>query len=576
MSNQSVTNQTDERVIAIYTRVSTKQQAAEGVSLDNQEAELRPVARETFPQRAVELFPELGASARAGKKRPEYERLLEAIRSNRVHAVLALKPDRLARSVSEYLALIQLCSDHGVILQTKSGGTVETNALGKLVAGLLALVAEFESDLRSERVKDATGFLAANGYYSGGKPPWGYKVGTDRILTPSLDAHLIRAAFEMYASGATMHRVYRFLAGSAKQEREVVTLDYVSKLLRNAHYAGWIVTKTKSRVPERFEGRHESIVPRDLFQRVQTRLAENRERGYRGQTLSPFGRVARCGKCGASLVVKQLPDDKGGYTYLRCSANGARGCGLKAIPVEHLELWVLGYLGAMPSLIDAALASGDWREWLGSVAERDRIEGELARAERVRREVIKLVRSGRYNADEADEELAATDREIRRLRPLYERLNTTTEGVREELERLRDLIDHGFNGDNLSQLWQHATRDQKELALTSILDKVELGNEALALRFKFGPFAGKPILLPLDRERRSARHAKSFQRLGLGIRATSTDRITDATRTEHRQPGSETGVDEANRLANNSRQARPGQSGGRSRSPLCGARPAPG
>jgi site-specific DNA recombinase len=451
------------------------------------------------------------------------------------------------------------------------------NALGKLVAGLLALVAEFESDLRSERVTDALDFLSSHGLYAGGKPPWGFTVGPDRILRPSPDAPLIHDAFHLYDSGAPMARVRRFLAGSAKEERETVTLSHASRLLRNAHYAGWIVTKTKSGVPERFEGQHEPIVARDVFNRVQERLAENRDRGYRGQKLSPFGSLARCGKCGASLVIKQTKPEDGGYAYLRCSSDGARGCGkFKAIPLEHVEIHTLAYVGALAGLIDAELKAETWTKWLGSIEETEKIREQIAQAEQARIEVRKLIRVGSYTAEEATADLAETERTLRRLRPRFEELSATEDESRQQLEQLRDLIDHGFYGRSLSQLWQTGSRDEKEAALRLILDKIEVGNEALGLHFKTGPFAHRAIPVPLKRERRSVRYKDSFNGLGLGVQATPADRSgpnADARRSESE---ADAGVRSIRASAKKSRQAPPARSAGRSRSPLCGALPVQG
>jgi site-specific DNA recombinase len=145
---------------AIYARVSTVEQADEGISLDAQEAELRALIESRYPDERITLYREEGKSARGGKKRPQYDDLCAAITAGRVRRVFAVELSRLTRDVSEWLHLRKLCADHGVHLETVNGGVEDTSsAAGKLLGTMIAALAEFESDLKSERVGRATGYL---------------------------------------------------------------------------------------------------------------------------------------------------------------------------------------------------------------------------------------------------------------------------------------------------------------------------------------------------------------------------------------------------------------------------------
>jgi DNA invertase Pin-like site-specific DNA recombinase len=540
MNSQSLHTKQDAsqgRINLIYSRVSTPHQAEEGASLDTQEKELRALAKTTAPDLRVVVLREEGKSARSGKVRPKYEEAKRLIEDGLVANIFATKTDRLGRSVVEYLTFLGLCHDNGTAVHTKNG-KVEDTATGKLLAGILGVIAEFETDLRSERVREVNEHLAENGYWAGGNPPWGLKRGRDRILYPAADLSLICEAFERYDAGASMRRVHRFLVGAAKQERQTISLDFVSKMLRNHTYTGFVPSDTKSPAPIYHEGRHgptfgvDPPVPRELFERVQVRLRANKETGYRGQTLSPFGAIARCGSCGATLRTHRLSEKEGGYAYLVCSAR----CGkVSPIPVEQLELWVVAYAGVIPQWIEQALVDGGWRDVIPNAAEREQVEAELEQADRARAEIRTALRNGLLTADEAASDLESTARTQDRLRPRHERLSADAEGIKADLERLRDHIDHGFpNGMNLAQFWQGASGDEKRQAAAAILERIELGNNKIGLAFRYGLRTPLPILLDIDRVRRTPELTAKYRELNFGLE--SADRAKAPEAAESPQP----------------------------------------
>lgn len=560
----------DRRRALLYVRVSTPQQAEEGASLDAQEAELRQLAALWTPELPVTVLREEGRSARSGKKRPKYEEAIALIEAGNVAAIYATKSDRLGRSVHEYLTFLGLCHEQGTAVFTKAGKT-ENTATGKLLAGVLGSIAQFESDLRSERVSEVNEHIRERGEWPGGRPPWGYTRGEDRVLHPSPDAPLIRQAFERYDQGASLSAVWRFLVGAAKRERDIVRLDYVSKLLRNPTYAGWIPAKTKTGAPTLTEGRHEALVPRDLFERVQARLADNKETGYRGQSLSPFGAIARCGGCGAMLRTKRLSVDKGGYAYFRCNEDCGR---VQQIPVEQLELWAVAYLSVVPDWIEAAFDSGEWRKLLGDTQEADRLASQIGELEQGRANVRALARTGALSADEAQADLEASERDLRRLREEHKRHSASEDAVRADLARLQDTLESGFDGDNIAQLWQRATRAQKEAALTTVLRRIHLLPDSIALTFTYG--LPGPIYVPISRERRRPETAAEFRRLGFGL-IESADRGQPSPH-DPTQPkaASLAGSRETSEPCRKSRRPLRARSEGRSPSLPCAGRRAPG
>ena len=82
--------------------------------------------------------------------RPELKRMLDSLRQGDV--VVVLKLDRLARSTSDLYRIISELAEKGVAFRVVDDPAIDTTSrTGKLVMGILGLIAEFENDIRRER-----------------------------------------------------------------------------------------------------------------------------------------------------------------------------------------------------------------------------------------------------------------------------------------------------------------------------------------------------------------------------------------------------------------------------------------
>jgi DNA invertase Pin-like site-specific DNA recombinase len=97
------------------------------------------------------VFKEKRSGVDAG--RPELKRCLEYLREG--DTLLVSKIDRLARSTSDLYRIISLLAEKGVSFKVIDDPSIDTSSrTGKLVMGILALIAEFENDIRRERQMD--------------------------------------------------------------------------------------------------------------------------------------------------------------------------------------------------------------------------------------------------------------------------------------------------------------------------------------------------------------------------------------------------------------------------------------
>lgn len=104
-----------KNLCGLYLRVSTEDQAREGFSLPEQKERL-----ETFCKfksyEIVDYYEDAGISAKTGNYRPEFERLKEDIKSKRINTIIALKLDRITRSIFDWEKLMTFLDEMMLIL----------------------------------------------------------------------------------------------------------------------------------------------------------------------------------------------------------------------------------------------------------------------------------------------------------------------------------------------------------------------------------------------------------------------------------------------------------------------------
>ena len=113
------------------------------------------------------IFKEKRSGIDAG--RPELKRCLEYLREG--DTLFVAKIDRLARSTSDLYRIISTLADKGAAFKVIDDPTIDTTSrTGRLVMGILALISEFENDIRRERQMDGIKKARERGTRFGRKP----------------------------------------------------------------------------------------------------------------------------------------------------------------------------------------------------------------------------------------------------------------------------------------------------------------------------------------------------------------------------------------------------------------------
>lgn len=115
--------------------------------------------------------------------RPDFQRLLRDIEMGKIKAVACYKLDRISRKTSDLMRLLEYFERHDVTLLVCSNNINTRISTSKIIIQVLAIIAEFERDILTERIQDNLMELAKDGRWLGGKTPTGFS--SQRVTTGS-------------------------------------------------------------------------------------------------------------------------------------------------------------------------------------------------------------------------------------------------------------------------------------------------------------------------------------------------------------------------------------------------------
>ena len=148
-----------ENTIYGYARVSTKKQADDGNSLEDQEKKLRDAG-------ATVIIKEKYTGSVT--KRPELDKLLQEIKPGDTLIVTTL--DRIARSTSHGIELIDRLTEKNITAHILNLGTLNETPIGNLVRNVLLSFAEFEREMIVERTQAGRAIARQDPNYKEGRP----------------------------------------------------------------------------------------------------------------------------------------------------------------------------------------------------------------------------------------------------------------------------------------------------------------------------------------------------------------------------------------------------------------------
>lgn len=253
--------------IAIYTRVSTDDQAEEGYSLDAQMERLEAYC-EAQGWEVVARYIDDGYTGRS-TRRPGYQRMMEE--RNEWDAILVIKMDRIHRNSKNFMIMMENLEKWGKKFTSMQEELDTSSAMGRFVVDIVQRIAQLESEQIGERTYSGMAEKAESGGMLGFYPPFGYLVEDNDLVIVDCEAVVVKELFERYCAGESMAALAASLndRGLKTRRGERWTLYSIRHILHNPAYAGYrrwdgILVKSK----------HPSVIDVDLFNQAQIAAAE--------------------------------------------------------------------------------------------------------------------------------------------------------------------------------------------------------------------------------------------------------------------------------------------------------------
>jgi DNA invertase Pin-like site-specific DNA recombinase len=183
-----------------YARVSTTDQAVEGVSLKAQ----RRLIEAHCAAHGLELLrieEDRGISAKTTAGRPGLTRTRVALKRGEASALVATKLDRVTRSIRDAITLVDEARREGWRL-VSLGESLDTDTpMGKFFVHMLGALAELERAQIGERTKAALAELRRQGKRISGKPPLGYRFKRGRLVEVPAELEVLAKMRRLEAQG---------------------------------------------------------------------------------------------------------------------------------------------------------------------------------------------------------------------------------------------------------------------------------------------------------------------------------------------------------------------------------------
>ena len=334
----------------IYTRKSTDSEERQVLSIEAQLAELKEFAA----KEKLEIVASL-CEAKTAKEpgRTVFGEMLVRIEKGEAQGILAWHPDRLARNSIDGGKIIYLL-DTGKIKDLKFPTFwFDSTPQGKFMMNIAFGQSKYYIDNLSENIKRGHRAKLRKGIWPN-FAPLGYSNNpkTRAIDIDSEKAPLVRKAFELYSTGEyTLKALAKVLdqAGLRSYKGNVLSVSCVQRLLQNPIYYGVF-----SFNGEIYDGTHEPIISKKLFDSVQQVMSNRGKKKRKRKHEFAFSGLMKCGNCDCLITAEKQK----GHHYYRCTKK-KQPCNEKYLREENLVEQMKGIIQKVslpPSWADKMIA----------------------------------------------------------------------------------------------------------------------------------------------------------------------------------------------------------------------------
>lgn len=308
----------DEKIksAGIYIRVSTFDQAREGFSLREQEERLKEFCK--FKRYNIyKVYQDAGISAK-NDKRPAYQEMIEDVKKGNINVIVALKLDRLTRSVYDIEKLMKFVNDYECDRDCMADESNTTTSNGRMVMRIMTSVSQNEIEKCSERTKFGMAGAIKNGHIPN-RTGLGFKRENKKLVPDPLTKDIIVRIFDLYLEGKS----HQAIANIYNKEKVLGKTNWydstIQKILSNELYKGDYVNGKRTKHPTYYENVIEPIVSKEKWESCQYQKLRN-ARHYERTATYLFTNKLKCSKCGNFLGGHATTKTNGKkYYYYKCN-----------------------------------------------------------------------------------------------------------------------------------------------------------------------------------------------------------------------------------------------------------------
>jgi site-specific DNA recombinase len=475
-------------------RVSTEDQAREGFSLPEQKERLEAFCKFKGYE-IVDYYEDAGISAKTGNHRPEFERLKDDIKAKRINTIVALKLDRITRSIYDWENLMTFLDETNAYLDCVNDEINTTSANGKMISRLLMSVSQNEIERTSERTKVGMAGAIKNGHIPH-KAPLGYKHEDRKLVIDYSTKDIVVRIFELYYNGLSYKKISNLFNEEKVLGRDNWRDSTIVTILENEIYKGDFVHGKRTNHPTYYEDVVEPIVSKEMWEDCQVQKKKN-SKSYQRTLTYLYLQKLRCSKCGRILGGKATTKKNGkSYFYYYCS-----DC-----KIEFKEKLINDYFNQfIAELIEYDEVVNQF--FLPMIKQkfdepREQLEKEINNQRNKLERIKKAYINGVFELKEYNEEKKIVEKAISELETKLD----TTDSVEElrftpkDILLKRDIdfinkikIDKEYQARN--RIWNDYTREEQAELIMKYVDDIELslvGTEIVVKQINFRETICKP------------------------------------------------------------------------------------
>ena len=365
-------------LVAIYSRVSTIEQAEEGYSIDEQERLLIEWCKK-MDYEVYKCYADRGISGKDIKSRPALKELLSDAEEKKFQMVISSKINRISRKLEDVLKIVNLLENNNISFKSYSEPFETNTPAGKMQFQMMALIREFERGTIAQNVKMGMCAKARAGEWCGGrvlgydlvqmKKQPGAKRTKTKLVINEKEAEAVRFIFNEYGNGKGYKAITNQLnkLGYKTKLRNNFSVGSIREILTNPVYIGKVRYNVRQNWSEKrrrninanpiiTDGIHEAIIDEKLWDKVQAILSSKKGKPARVHDGEfPLTGILKCPKCGAGMVIsrttnKMADGSKKRIAYYACGNwknKGTAVCNSNSVRADKANEYVFNKLSEL-------------------------------------------------------------------------------------------------------------------------------------------------------------------------------------------------------------------------------------